>query len=209
MNADLRQALGHRDNLNKIIKQGGSTIAPLDADCDLARENWRKDREDQAWSRIAVRCLCANIEARLYLYRRTALQALPLSKVLLKQEEEDILREERIVIRNGVQERKPKFLRIEDSVKESMRLFAKAFGASFQPDCGGKGYTAFCATFNVRNRLMHPKGVFDLQVLEKDVETADEAINWMNEQYALMVSAVQAHYSVAIQKGLEEQKKKR
>src|SRR4051812_46365314 len=141
MNSDVKKALIDGERLGKLIRHVFLTLAPLDADCNLAGQHWRRDKQSQFWSRFVIRCLCANIEARLYVYRSTALEMVALSKVNFAQDELDMLREER-VDKNGV--KKAKWLHIRDSVKESMRLFAKAVGTPFHPDCSGKGYAAFC-----------------------------------------------------------------
>jgi hypothetical protein len=171
------------EELHRLIEQKTLTLVPLDTDYNLAGKYWRSDMQNrQFWSRVVVRCLCADIEARLFIFRRIALEAANISKVSFTKEERETLVEMREVVENGNVRTKPKWLPIDDSIKESFRLFAKAMRASFTLDCNAKGFRSLCDTFIVRNRLMHPKDVVALEVHDKDVQTAEEGIHWLNQQ---------------------------
>ena len=186
------------------------TLGPLDADYNLAGKYWRSDTQNrQFWSRVVLRCLCADIEARLYVFRRTALEAENLSKISFTKQERETLNEIREVVENGNVKAKPKWLPIGDSIKESFRLFAKAVGASFTPDCSAKGFKALCDTFAVRHRLMHPKDVFAVEVRDKDVQTAEEGIHWLNQQCENLFTQCQAEIGARITQQLEILQKKR
>lgn len=94
------------------------TLGPLDADYNLAGKFWRSDKQNrQFWSRVVLRCLCADIEARLYVFRRTALEVANLSKSSLTKQERETLNEMREVVENGNVKTKPKWLPIGDSIK--------------------------------------------------------------------------------------------
>jgi hypothetical protein len=77
-----RQFQKQGEELNKLIRGMLLTLDPLDADYDLAG-------------------LCADIEARLYLFRRTALAIADISKVSFTKEEREILTETRTVVEMG------------------------------------------------------------------------------------------------------------
>jgi hypothetical protein len=119
--------------------------------------------------------------------------------VQFETEEKEILTEERIVVKNRVQTKQSKRLPFSDSVKESFRLFTKAIGATIKIDYGGSGYSALCKTFEVRNRLMHPKSPFDVEVKAQDIETAEQAINWFNKTYIDMVDKCQTHLDQTVE----------
>lgn len=198
------------EELNKLIRHKMLTLGPLDADYNLAGKFWRSDTQNrQFWSRVVLRCLCADIEARLYVFRRIALEAANLSKISLTKQERETLNEIREVVENGNIRTKPKWLPIGDSIKESFRLFAKAVGASFTPDCSAKGFKALCDTFAVRHRLMHPKDVFAVEVRDKDVQTAEEGIHWLNQQCENLFTQCQAEVGARIAYQLETLQKKR
>jgi hypothetical protein len=162
--------------LRKLIRYSSLTTAPLESDWKETIKRWQQDRTSQFWSRVAVRCLCAAIEARLFTFRKMAEQMAPLGEVRFESEEIEILTEQRIVVINGVQTIKPKWLPFPTSLKESFRLFAKATGATIKTDYGVVGFEALCSTFDLRNRLMHPKKPFDVQVDAQDIETAEQGI---------------------------------
>ena len=147
---------------------------------------------------MAIRSLCAAIEARLFIYRKVAEQMAALGGVEFEAAEKEILSEERIVVRNGMQTKQPKWLPIPDSVKESFRLFAKATGATITIDCGVSGYSALRKTFEVRNRLMHPKSPFDVAVKVQDIETAGQAIDWFNSTHADTIDKCLAHIAQTV-----------
>lgn len=105
--------------LRHLISQAALTVAPLDADYNLAGKQWREDKKnDQFWSRTVIRCLCADIEARLYVFRRTAIQLGTVSQVAFTKEDMEFLEESRSKVENGVPISKPMWLPIKDSVKE-------------------------------------------------------------------------------------------
>ena len=197
------------EELNRLIRQKMLTLGPLDSDYNLAAKYWRNDAQNrQFWSRVVLRCLCADIEARLYVFRRTALEAANLSKVFFTKQERETLNEAREMIENGNVRTKPKWLPIGDSVKESFRLFAKAVGASFTPDCSAIGFKALCDTFGVRHRLMHPKDIFAVEVRDKDVRTAEEGIQWFNQQCQEVIAQCQSKVRATISYQLEILQKK-
>jgi len=205
-----QQLIKQGEELNKCIRQMALTIRPLDADYDLAGKYWRSDKDNrQFWSRVVIRCLCANIEARLYLFRRTALETVNLSKVSFAKDEREILTETREVTEGGKLRTKPKWLPIKDSLKESLRLFAKSMGASFNADCGTKGYKDLCDTFEVRHHLMHPKDVFAVEIRDEDIQTAEEGIHWFNQQCADLLDKCKAHVAATVAREILAQKAKK
>ena len=116
--------------------------------------------------------------------------------------ESEILSEKQI--KNGVE--RPKFLSSPDAVKESFRLFAKAIGTTLNVDYGN-GFSDLCATFEVRNRLMHPKKPFDIEVNANNIETADRGIAWFNKTCAYIFSQCQGRIAQNIENIFAQQTK--
>jgi hypothetical protein len=185
--------------LGKLIRHSSLTMLPLEADWNETIKRWQQGRKSQFWSRMAIRCLCAAIEARLFIFRKMAEKMAPLGGMQFEPDETEILTEERIVVRNGVQTKQPKRLPFPESVKESFRLFVKATGATLKINYGVAGYSALCKTFEVRNRLMHPKSPFDVEVKGQDVETAEQGILWFNKTYIDMVDRCQTHLDQTVE----------
>jgi hypothetical protein len=165
--------------LANLVSRCGLTYAPLAADLTFAIKEWQRDKQSQFWSRTAIRCLCACVEATLFSFRKMAEEMGSLSKIKFEPDEIAILSETQI--RDGVQ--KPKWLSPADSVKESFRLFGKSVGCPVVIDYGHTGFGDLREIFKIRNRLMHPKGPFDVQVTVADINTADRAIVWFNKAF--------------------------
>jgi hypothetical protein len=177
--------------LAKEIRLIGLTLEPLRADLRLAIDQWRGDKKSQFWSRTVIRCICALTEASLFSVRAMALRSTELTGEKLEPEEVEILTEKRVVKVNGVETTRPKFLPFPEAVKETFRLFAKASGVDARIEYT-KGFEDLCATFQMRNRLMHPKGPFDLEIREANIETADRGICWLINQQAQFFNQVNA-----------------
>lgn len=182
------------EQLRKLISFSGLTYLPLHSDFNFAAKQWRQDPTSQFWSRTAIRCLCAAIEATLFSFRRMAEEMATLSNIQFDPKEIEILTEKRIASSNGIQITKPKFLPFPDAVKESFRLFAKAAGTKVTVDYSNvSGFDDLCVTFEIRNRLMHPKKPFDVEVKTKDIHMAERGIHWFNRAYISVIDACNAH----------------
>lgn len=179
--------------LQKLISLSSLTIQPLQSDYNYAVGQWQQNRKSQFWSRTAIRCLCAHIEATLYTFRTMAEKIGALSNAPFDAEEIEILTEQRKVMIRGVETVRPKWLQFPDSLKESFRLFAKAVGARVTIDYGVEGFSDLRKVFEIRNRLMHPKQPFDVQVSERDLDTADRAIAWFNDAHIGVLDQCHAH----------------
>jgi len=188
--------------LYKLVRLSGLTYLPLHSDVDYAVQQWRSD-PSQFWSRTSIRCLCAAVEATLFAFRKMAEKMAVLSRIQFDSDEIEILTEKRIVKKGGDQMTRPKFLPFQDSIKESFRLFAKAAGTTVIVDYGDD-YLNLCKTFEVRNRLMHPKKPFDVEVNEDDMKAAGRGIIWFNTAYVGVIDQCHAHFG----KNVEQFKKR-
>jgi hypothetical protein len=170
------------------------TLAPLESDARETFNQWRQDKQSQFWARAAIRCLCAVVEAKLFNVRRLAEKIAAATRVQFNQEEIDVLTEQKAnVDSNGNQTLKPYWLPFRDSVKESIRLYVKASGLIIKIDYGVVGYDALCETFKRRDRLMHPKNPDDVQVSEKDMDTAYKGFKWLNTTVTSIADQVDAN----------------
>ncbi len=201
LKAETAELLNKDLELQELIKLATLTFRTLRSDFDYAVSQWCADRESQFWARTSIRCLCVAIEATLFTFRKMAEQLATLNKVQFSQKEIEILTEKRIVKENGVETTRPNFLPIQVSVIKSFRLFAKSFGVKIliQQD---RGFVALLATFDVRNRLMHPKNVVSLEVRESDLRTADEAMAWFNKIQTEVVAQCKVQIGA---RGVEQQ----
>lgn len=187
-----------KTELLKLVRFSGLTYLPLHSDVAFAIKQWRSDSSSQFWCRTSIRCICAAVEAKLFSFRKMAEKMIILTRVKFDPKEIEILTEKRIIEQNGVQITKPKYLAFPDSVKESFRLFAKAAEATVTVDFGDN-FLDLCKTFEVRNRLMHPKQPFDVEVTSENINTANRGIIWLDETCTSVTDQCHAHFGKNIE----------
>ena len=100
----------------------------------------------------------------------------------LTPEEKIILEEIAIEVSpSGNLERKSRFMNFEKSLRFTVKSFLKVIGSNFDPNYANYRWGSLKRTVQVRNRLTHPKKPEDLQITEKELKDADEAVNWFAE----------------------------
>ena len=184
--SEAEDLLDKATELLKLVRLSGLTYLPLHSDVTYAIKQWQSD-PSQFWSRTSIRCLCAAVEATLFAFRKMAEKMTVLSGIQFDSKEMEILSEKKI---NGSR----KYLPFPDAIKESFRLFAKAAGTTVTVDYGDK-FLDLCNTFEVRNRLMHPKKPFDVEVNTGNIEAAERGIIWFNKTYMSVIDQCHAHFS--------------
>jgi hypothetical protein len=178
MNAEKK----HKANeVQKKLRQGLlQAIAVLDSDVNAARELWLKSPDLQFARRVLLRCCCASVEGTLSLLKQIAPSCADFFSVNLTASEMKILTERHTYVEDGIEKSKPAFLPLRDSVKETFKIFAKTHTISSTTDFSATGFTELCNAFELRNKLMHPKTVFDLEVNDKALDEADRGLKWFN-----------------------------
>jgi hypothetical protein len=184
-NADLIQAA---IGIRKLIRHMGLTMEPLERDVNFAGvqllndENTGKEHQ-QFWRRMVIRCLLAATEALLWNMKHIAPKVAYVSRVQLAPEEIKITER--------------KFLRFPDNVKTTFLLFGKVHGVTVGP-IYDQDFDALCKTYELRNRLMHPKTPFDPNVSDPDIATAQQGLKWfLREYHELMHRCSQAVDKIA------------
>lgn len=176
--------------LQKLVRHSGLTYLPLHSDVTYSIKQWQSD-PSQFWCRTSIRCLCAAVEATLFSFRKMAEKMAAFNKIQFEPKELEILSEVKI---NGGR----KFLPFPDAIKESFRLFAKAAGTIAIINYGAN-FLDLCNTFEVRNRLMHPKKPFDVEVNEENIKAAERGIIWFNKTYSSLLDQCHAHFGKNIE----------
>ena len=59
----------------------------------------------------------------------------------------------------------------------------------------GNGLLDLRKTFDVRNRLMHPKQPFDVHITSEDINTPDQGIIWFDKTCTSVIDQCNAHFS--------------
>jgi hypothetical protein len=168
---DSKQLGKEIDEVRKLVRSMQLTILPLNADLMAAGEHWQKDRASQFWRRTVIRCLLALLEAALWNMKNTAPKIAVISEVMLSPKELEFA-EDKI---------RP-FPKFRKNLGETFELFAKVHKVPFSvtPD---KDFEALCATYELRNRLMHPKKPFDLDVSDKNIDEAMQGAMWFRKSF--------------------------
>ena len=100
--------------------------------------------------------------------------------VVLTKDDIKVATQRREYEENGVIKTKPAFLPFRDNIKATFTVFAKAHATQVALRCGDAGFNDLCDTFELRNKLMHPKSLFDLEVSDKAVAAADQGMKWFD-----------------------------
>jgi hypothetical protein len=164
--------------ISKLNKQLLLTINVLDADVRFAADQWRKDTSNQFWRRTLVRCLCASTEGALGMLKHITPESAKFFGVSLTQRELEIAKERRELVQDGVQKTKRVFLPFADNLKETLKIIAKIHAVEITIKYEESGFKDLCDTFELRNKLMHPKGPFDLGVTDNAVDAAERGTQW-------------------------------
>lgn len=148
--------------------------------------------------RLLVRSVFSFIEALVFCTKVLALEssraaALSRGELAMAQDEDYEISD------SGEVTTRPARLRFLSNLKFAFRLLAKVEGADYQLDISGSGWQALQRALKVRDRLMHPKAVGDLQVGDDEVRDALRAFIWFEDQAVLILEkVVQAlHYQLA------------
>jgi hypothetical protein len=159
------------EEVRKLVRSMQLTVLPLNADLMMAGGQWQKDRPNQFWRRTVIRCLLALLEASLWNMKNTAPKIAVISEVKLSPKELEFA-EDRI---------RP-FPKFRKNLTDTFELFAKVhmIQHSVNPD---KNFEALCTTYELRNRLMHPKRPFDLDVSDQKIDDAMRGAMWFRQEF--------------------------
>lgn len=80
------------------------------------------------------------------------------------------------------------FLKLLPNTRFTFRMFAKAYGSSWQLQVGTHYWQDFQAAYGIRNSLVHPKSSKSLTVSDSQVEKLTRAAKWYGEQLDSMVA---------------------
>jgi hypothetical protein len=179
--------------VKKTLRHMALTIGPLETDMqraaqELVKEQTKKGQSIQYWRRITIRSFCGYIEAMLYQMKLCTLKVAPVAAKQFSNDELEILTELRTVLVPGQPPRtRPKFLPIPDNLKNTFHLFARIHGVEFHVDTTRTGWEDFQHLIEVRNRVTHPKGIYDVEVNDTSQERCERASVWLTEEYAKLM----------------------
>jgi hypothetical protein len=178
MNAKQKQKAEARFQL--IRKRLVVALEILESDVKFSETEWLKDKSSQFWGRTIIRCCCAWVEGAISLLKQFALEIADYSGAKLTEKDTETLTEYH-TDKNGI--KKPAFLPFRENIKETFKVFKKARKMQPATKYDDSRFIDLCDTFELRNKLMHPKKHQDLEVSKKALDTADRAVNWFAENF--------------------------
>jgi len=76
------------------------------------------------------------------------------------------------------QDGRPNYLKGDDVVKDSFKYAAKVLSLDFRLNCNHQGWINFKNSREVRDKIMHPKEIVNLNISEKEVADCHEGLQW-------------------------------
>lgn len=80
---------------------------------------------------------------------------------------------------------KPLYPSFLNNVQFTFRTSSKSIGSSFNLNVTGQGWKNLCKAVKVRDRLMHPKEITDLQVSDAEIKATKTAFEWFFISHSL------------------------
>ncbi len=170
--------------LNKNLNELSDMVQVLGDDCSEQYSSIQ-DNNSQTHRRAYVRSVFALIEGVLHRMKLTAAHmgshmfTLSIPELVMINEETFDVDDKGEVVAKRV------FVKFLNNVKFAFRTYSKSFGSSFELSLGGKGWWSLRECVKVRDRLMHPKTILDLEVTDAEVDATKIAFNWILLSYAL------------------------
>ena len=167
------ETLEEAKQYERRMRRLGELVDELRGDVDQAIEEMEDYDDDQFSRRTYVRTVFAMIEGAVFALKQEALEQSCLGKFDLSSDDLAKLAE------------KSGYLSFRENIKFTFPIFARAFGETFKfdPSLGqAQGWRSLCQAKEVRDHLMHPKSVDQLEVNDSDLSTVKDAAEWVEEQ---------------------------
>ena len=141
-----------------------------------------QQQDTQTRRRSYIRAVFAFFEGDIFQRKRLVLIRRDHMQEEFEEAQVALLREEQYELtQKGEIRVQPKFLKLTDNLLFSFKALAQALGVDFEPDLGGRGWDSFRKAVKVRNRLMHPKQLEELEVSDQDLQCVRTALTWYRE----------------------------
>jgi len=163
-----------------------------------------KSGSNQPHRRSYVRAVFAYIEGMLHQTKEIA-RHFGMRDKALSQQELNLLQGLTYEVNDkGKVISKISYMPFKNDFKFAFYTFSKSCEATFEPDLGGQGWESLEKSRKVRDRLMHPKRVEDLEIT--DIEIKDTAIAFAWFTINLMLSGLHAQKAVEIKTGIKSKR---
>jgi hypothetical protein len=163
--------------LHKSIKGSMQARQILREDVRFAERQLEqhKTSHEQTCRRSLIRCVCAIVEGTLSLMKAATLPAANFFGIRLSTKEIELATGRRAKTGKPIP-----FLPFQENVKETLKIFMKAHGVQIAIDYDDSRFKDLCEMFGLRNKLMHPKTLFDIEVSDLAFKTSIRGSNWFD-----------------------------
>ncbi|WP_225043085.1 hypothetical protein [Xanthomonas campestris] len=162
-------------------------VISLDEDVSQAYELLETCRSSQFYRRVTARAIFAYIEAIIEAIRnelRSNTRTGVIKFELTTNDKETL----GFLSHTGVPS---KFLPLDESLKRTFKLAAKLWELDFKLDTGGNNFAEFLAAKSSRNKLTHPRTVYDIEVTDEDMHLYTVAGIWVQTEVKRLFKARQ------------------
>lgn len=185
-----------RVDLGEGFVRGAELIQELSQDIAHAYATLEKDKPSQYLRRCVVRAVFSFIEAAIESIKwelRSSIRTSDFTGTLTEREQETLGSLHVIGPRND------KFLPLDQNLKRTFRLATKVWQLKgFRLDTDGEDFQDFLRAKFARNRLTHPKTLYDIEVNDNDMHCHTIAGMWVQSElrrlYKARVSALAEHF---------------
>lgn len=177
----LSVAANERDAVRELVKvrrDAEVLLAVLISDLGFASGELQKNYSNQFWRRTSIRTLAAAVDGIIFCLKRLAFADAGIFKLTLNDMETFLLMEQQPVTAG----KKPRFLRFQDNLKETFRVFAKVHKTTCVADFNEKGFDDLSKTYELRNRVMHPKSSATFSIRDDETKRAGTGLGWFHSE---------------------------
>jgi hypothetical protein len=174
----------------QIIEDMTDIFKALEFDVDRCLQPFTKlhdvkpeDAEELAfWLRTFIRSFFAMVEGVTFTLKQAAFEVGKVYKYSFTPAEIAAITERSPKIQNGKVIEDTMKVSLQENLKFSFSVFARVFEVQCELDTSTHGWQSLRQAIKLRDGLMHPKSLSDLQPF-KDFKTVTEAYKWFKQQY--------------------------
>jgi hypothetical protein len=159
----------------------GAMLTSLVGDVSMCLERLKKEPDNQSERRTFIRTFFAFVEGTVFRMKQLALELHEAYGVDFTEAEVAMLREETYDLReNGEVYTQQKFIPLKSNIKFAFKAYSRIFPI-WPLKLDERGWEAFRASLEIRNRVTHPKVSANLLISSQDIETLKMAFDWFRD----------------------------
>lgn len=161
-------------------------LEAMQDDIHTAYETLEADRESQYLRRCVVRSVFSYIESMIECVKAEIKSTIRTGQYLgaLTEKEMEVIGTLAIV--NGDSGRP---MPIDDNIRKTFKIAGKVWDLDFKLDTRGNDFTTFKIAKASRNRLVHPRTYYDIQVTDDDMADHTIAGMWAQKEFHRLMKA--------------------